>query len=471
MPRSWGDPCESPDSRPANAGSAFEELRGVPATYPEMGWVGNRKVQAGNDSSQQAQEAVELVTLKSVTINNPASAGIGEETMKCFLMRIASAFSLAAACLPVYGQHIVSLPRSIADSGVTVQAMVPVMPQRITYCEGPALDRNGNLYFSEQSAGIIWKVTPAGVVSKWRTNTPAYSNGLEFGPDGYLYCCERTRITKVDTTGNVLKVITSGASFGDINDLSITSTGAMFFTNFGQSFWYHSSDSTINRVYMYASPSGLNFNGIEYIEEKGIMYVCMWGYDQVVTYHTGANGVVDTSTKKTFAIVNGPDGLTLDANYNVYIASNSGSTGSIIVYDSSGNQLGSIAMRQDNSPSGNASNCVFGGQDNKTLYITGDSGAYKIQLKVPGRVKPGYSSLQQNPKRDSRLTLATMQPAAQLVLPGNHINHALSADLVDQAASYSLLGQLIPIIGINNDAMPQPGGASFTARVVQNRGR
>jgi hypothetical protein len=180
---------------------------------------------------------------------------------------------------------------------------------------------------------------------------------------------------------------------------------------------------------------------------------------------------VDTSTKKTFAIVNGPDGLTLDANYNVYIASNSGSIGSIIVYDSSGNQLGSIAMRQDNSPSGNASNCVFGGQDNKTLYITGDSGAYKIQLKVPGRVKPGYSSLQQNPKRDSRLTLATMQPAAQLVLPGNHINHALSADLVDQAASYSLLGQLIPIIGIDNDAMPQPGGASFTARVVQNRGR
>ena len=33
---------------------------------------------------------------------------------------------------------------------------------------------------------------------------------------------------------------------------------------------------------------------------------------------------------------------------------------------------------------GNADNCVFGGPDLKTLYITGDGGLYSIRLKIPG---------------------------------------------------------------------------------------
>jgi hypothetical protein len=37
----------------------------------------------------------------------------------------------------------------------------------------------------------------------------------------------------------------------------------------------------------------------------------------------------------------------------------------------------------------NADNCVFGGADLKTLYITGDGGLYSIQLKIPGRPRPG----------------------------------------------------------------------------------
>jgi hypothetical protein len=38
---------------------------------------------------------------------------------------------------------------------------------------------------------------------------------------------------------------------------------------------------------------------------------------------------------------------------------------------------------------GNTSNCHFGGPDRKTLFITGDGGLYKVQLKIAGRVRPG----------------------------------------------------------------------------------
>jgi gluconolactonase len=376
---------------------------------------------------------------------------------------------LSVAVFTAYGQHIVSLPRSLADSGVTVESMIPVKPQRITYCEGPAVDRNGNLFFSEQSAGIIWKVTPAGIVSKWRTNSPAYSNGLEFGPDGYLYCCERNRITKVDTLGNVLAVVTSGTGLGDVNDLSITSTGAVFFTSFSQSFWYHSRDSTINRTYTYASPAGIQFNGIEYVEEEGIVYVCMYGKNKVVIYNVGANGAVDTSSQRLFVSVNSPDGITIDANRNVYIASNSGTTGSINVYDSSGTQLGSITMRQDNFAGSNASNCVFGGPDNKTLYITGDSGAYKIQLKVPGRVKPGFASVRQRRGMGENPARSIAQPAARLVSSRNFLaGWSTNGSDAGHAAYFGLLGQRIPWTGHDLGNASRTRGMFFAVRVLTN---
>jgi hypothetical protein len=65
-----------------------------------------------------------------------------------------------------------------------------------------------------------------------------------------------------------------------------------------------------------------------------------------------------------------------------------------------GTQLGRIALRKQSGiydsvnsqgrtgKQGNADNCVFGGPDMKTLYITGDGGLFSIPLKIPG-VPPG----------------------------------------------------------------------------------
>ena len=305
------------------------------------------------------------------------------------MFRSAVTFSFAGAfalITSVYGQHLVDLPRTLADSGTLVE---PVKTG-ITYCEGPVVDRKGNLFFSEQNAGVVWKVTPDGSATKWRTgiNTP---NGMEFDIDGYLVCCENGMITKVDTAGRVIKTMTSAASYGKINDLSIASDGGMFFTNNSNAFWYRSPDSVIT-AYNYFS--GQSPNGIEYIEEKSILYVNMSTQARVCAFQVAANRTVDTGSRRNFVTnVNTPDGITVDSNYNVYVAANS--AGKINVYDSSGVLLGSITMKQDNNPSMNASNCVFGGPDDKTLYITGDSGVFKIRLKIPGRAKPGFAGVKE----------------------------------------------------------------------------
>ena len=300
----------------------------------------------------------------------------------------------------VHSQNLgtVNLPETLANPWVQIVNMVPVKPQRIGYCEGPVVDKDGTLYFSEQNAGIIWKVTASGDISKWLTLSPAYVNGLDISPEGNLVVCEKDRITERDSDGNLIRVITHGTTWGQgANDITFASNGDLFFTAFNQHFWFHSADGSISQDYYFSQPNNIYFNGIEYLEEKDILYVCQWGQDRVVKYRVNANREVDINSASTFAQIAGPDGITIDENYNVYIASNNHATGGIYVFDSSGGQLGSILMRQDNTPGSNASNCVFGGPNNKTLYITGDSGAYKVELNVAGRVRPGSTSLRYTP--------------------------------------------------------------------------
>jgi gluconolactonase len=344
---------------------------------------------------------------------------------------------------PCQSLGTVNLPSFLADQGAKIESAVLSKPQKITYCEGPVVDKDGNLFFSEQMAGIVWKVTPGGNISKFLTFNNQYANGMDFAPDGNLVICEKDRITERDANGNLVKVVTSGNTWGQgANDLTYSSKGDLFFTAFNQHFWFHSKDSSINRDYNFTSPSNICFNGIEYIEEKGIIYINEWGLNKVIVCKVSANGVVDTANKKTFCNINGPDGITIDSNYNVYIASNSGSTGSIYVYDSTGNQLGTISMRQDNDPSMNASNCVFGGPDNKTLYITGDSGAYKIQLKVAGRVRPGNVVTRNNLFTVKREHVSP--PYRVLINGGNYSDVMISGTRESNAAVlYDIFGRFI----------------------------
>lgn len=70
--------------------------------------------------------------------------------------------------------------------------------------------------------------------------------------------------------------------------------------------------------------------------------------------------------------------------------------------------LGYIQMTQLNSTEGNVSNCIFGGPGNRTLYITGYGGAYKVDLRVPGRMP-------------SALSMTAPRFGGKLVAPGVYV--------------------------------------------------
>lgn len=305
---------------------------------------------------------------------------------------LTNTLNIAALVLCLAGmarsQHVVSLPIEIAAAGTKVDSVL----EGLSYSEGPAFDSAGNLFFSEDpdvNTGRIWKVTPAGVATVYKDPSRG-SNGLEFDLQGRLNICMLDSVLRMERNGSVTVLASRSASLtlGRVNDLSISSTGAMFFTNLsGNTLFFRTPAGQIT------TRTFNGVNGVEWIEEKGIVFIASGGLQKCRV--DNATGVV--SACASFA--GGTDGLTTDINGNVYRAS--WGDGRIFVHDSTGTQLGFISIaakeisgkRFTSGNAGNASNCHFGGPDRKTLYITGDGGCYKVLLKVPGRILPTATAI------------------------------------------------------------------------------
>jgi gluconolactonase len=292
-----------------------------------------------------------------------------------------------------FGSH--NLPAELSDAGTKVLGVMNKAPstnRALGYSEGPVGDAEGNLYFTEDNAGAgnIWKVTAAGVASNFY-NGPGMPNGLEFDNQGKLFSAEKGGVAQYDKSGSTTRtMIPMNPGLNQnyrVNDLTIASNGWMFFTNHanGHQFFFRDATGKVT-TYEQGSAVGVNTpNGIEYIEEKKMLLVTGDGAKKVFRFDVKEDGTVSNRTE--FASINEPDGLTLDEKGNIYVASYA--EGAVHVFDTAGKLLGKITVNGNSTPAGNTSNCVFGGVDGKTLFITGDLGAFKLQMKVAGRKRPG----------------------------------------------------------------------------------
>jgi gluconolactonase len=291
----------------------------------------------------------------------------------------------------VQSAHQVSLPASLAAPGTQVVDV----HVGLSYSEGPAIDPAGNLFFSENpdvDTGRIWKITPQGAKTVYKKPSRG-SNGLEFDNAGRLHICMLDSMLRVEPDGQtgvtVLHASKAGASIGRVNDVSVNSAGALFFTNLNGNtlFFRNTAGAITTRMF-----NGVN--GVEWIEEKSIVYVASGGLQKCKV--DNAAGTLSDCVAFISGNNGATDGLTVDVRGNVWRAN--WGQGKIYVNDSSGMELGSITIdaapvpgqRYSNGAGGNASNCHFGGPDLKTLYITGDGGLYKIDLLVAGRRRPHW---------------------------------------------------------------------------------
>lgn len=251
------------------------------------------------------------------------------------------------------------------------------------FTEGPAADKNGNVYFSDIPNNRIhkWDVAKR-KLSTFREKSGA-ANGLFFDKKGNLLACEggNRRMTSISPKGKVT-VLTAkykGKRYNSPNDLWIAPNGGVYFTDprygsmqgreiDGFYVYYISSDrKTVTRV-----TSDLKKpNGLIGTKDGKTLYIADPGAGVTYRYKINTDGTL--SGKKLFC-KSGSDGMTLDEKGNVYIT-----RGTVLVFNPQGKRIASIRLPET------PANVTFGGKDRKTLFITAQTGFYSLRMNVKGQ--------------------------------------------------------------------------------------
>lgn len=269
-----------------------------------------------------------------------------------------------------------------------------------SFTEGPAVDKNGNVFFTDQPNDIIYK-WDAGtrVVSPFLEET-GRANGMAFDKDGNLIACAdmHGEIWKIAPNGShtVLADNYNGKLLNGPNDVWINPvTGGMYITDpmFPRGYWDEDDPRKSNNPgwppthseqadegkggHVYFLAPGANElvrvttqsewdadswpNGVVGTPDGKKLYVNKWAGDNMGgTWVFDINADGSLSNMKKFTDMGG-DGMSMDDRGNIYISNGFG----VVVFDPAGKELVRIFT------GGGATNNVFGGSDGKTLFITG----------------------------------------------------------------------------------------------------
>lgn len=282
---------------------------------------------------------------------------------------------------------LVLLIQSSAISQVILDpdAVVEEIVSGIQQPEGPVWREGLGLLFSDIKGNKIYKWTSE--KGKEIYLDPSYNtNGLAYDLEGRLVAGQMglRRVVRFEKDGSQTSLADSydGKKLNSPNDLVIKSDGAIFFTD--PDFNIPSGESkelSFNGVYR-ISPSGVLQlltssltlpNGICFSPDESKLYVNDSQVHKIYVWD-----VVDDSTitnKKLLYTIPVPfsyaDGMKIDVDGNIYCTCSS----YVWVISPEGELIGKI----DLPTSVSASNCAWGDDDNRTLFITAGNSVYRVR--------------------------------------------------------------------------------------------
>jgi len=274
------------------------------------------------------------------------------------------------------------------------------------FTEGPLWRPQGVLWFSDIVGNVVRQWSPDGQVREILRpggydgnslpeggfNGP---NGSTAGPDRSVMLCQHgnRRVVRIDRAGSISTVVDrfEGKRFNSPNDVVFRSDGTMYFSDppYGLPKQDDDPDKDLrwNGVFMFrdgtlqavdtqhARPNGLAFS-----PDERTFYLANSDPDRRywMRYDVAPDGTL--SNGETFADVSNeepglPDGMKLDSLGNIYATGPAG----IWVFTPGGRHLGTIVFPEQ------PANCAWGGDDWKTLYVTAETGVYRLRALVPGQ--------------------------------------------------------------------------------------
>jgi len=254
------------------------------------------------------------------------------------------------------------------------------------FLEGPAFDRDGNLYIVDTAFQRIFRITPNG---EWDivVQYDGWPNGMKFHKDGRLYVADyRKGIMVLDVKAGKIEPLLETAyseGFKGCNDLAFASNGDLYFTDQGQTGIV---DPT-GRVYRLRSNGDLQRladnipspNGITVSTTDKHVYVAVTRSQQIWRLPI----MRDLQISKTGVAIQlsggvGPDGIEMAVD-----------NGLVVCHINMGVWLFDPHMRPthlvyaEDPKHDHMTNIAFGGSDYKTIYITEALSGDVLTAKLP----------------------------------------------------------------------------------------
>lgn len=254
------------------------------------------------------------------------------------------------------------------------------------FTEGPAVDPDGNVFFTDQPNDKIMRWSPDGTLSVYMAGA-GRSNGLYFDNNGNLLSCAdlNNELWMIDKNKKVTVLVRDfeGKKLNGPNDLWVDPKGGVYFTDpyYKRNYWTRTEKEIEQENVYYLSPdkSKLTLAAGDFVRPNGIvgtpdgkkLYVADINAGKTYSFRINSDGSL--ADRKVFA-GKGSDGMTIDNKGNVYITGKG-----VTVFNSSGKQIEHIPV-----PEPWTANVCFGGKNQKTLFITASKSVYILKMKVKG---------------------------------------------------------------------------------------
>ena len=316
---------------------------------------------------------------------------------------------------PLFVLLLITLPASAADTS-------PLPPgekaKRLTTThagEGPAWHApSKSLYFT--GGDRITRFDADGKSHVFREPSGG-ANGLLFDAQGRLVVCESSnrRVTRTEADGHITVLADSyrGMKFNTPNDLTIDSRGRIYFSDprYGPRDTMEMRDADgklVEGVYRIDAPGKVErVIGREVERANGLLvspggrhlFVAdnnnntVGGAHKLWRFDLRRDGGIDPKSRRLifdWKTSRGPDGFKIDQAGHLFVAAGLNKANppyetvephpaGIYILSSEGKLLDFVPV-----PNDEVTNCAFGGDDLKTLYVTAGGTLWSIRVNTPG---------------------------------------------------------------------------------------
>ncbi len=296
------------------------------------------------------------------------------------IKRLAVALGMVIAALPLAAQK----NRTI----IARDAQPVLLSGQFSFTEGPAADKGGNVYFTDQPNDKIYIWTTGGELKAFCSDC-GRANGLYFDHEGNLLSCsdEKNELWRITPTGErtVLAGTLDGLRLNGPNDLWVRPDGGIYFTDplYARPWWTgRDKTSQLDGQHVYYLAPGSRQpvrvatdlkqpNGIIGTPDGINLYVAYIGDGKTFRYRIAPDGSL--SGKTLFAPM-GSDGMTIDHKGNIYLTGKG-----VTVFNRKGEKIAHIPVEANWT-----ANVCFGGADHKTLFITASEKLFSLRMRVRG---------------------------------------------------------------------------------------